>query len=55
MDSKRVNRTDKFCNSVKKKDVSCVLSNNDSIQCECAHIVPLNGGRDNQIIKMLMY
>jgi hypothetical protein len=43
MDSKRVNRTDKFCNSVKKKDVSCVLSNNDSIQCECAHIVPLNG------------
>ena len=43
MDSKRVNRTDKFCNSVKKKDVSCVLSNTDAIQCECAHIVPLNG------------
>tara|TARA_B110000495_G_scaffold9755_1_gene7073 strand:- start:856 stop:1539 length:684 start_codon:yes stop_codon:yes gene_type:complete len=43
MDSKRINRNDKFCSSVKKKDVFCVLSNNDSIQCECAHIVPLNG------------
>ena len=43
METKRVNRTDKFCNSVRKKDVSCVLSNTDAIQCECAHIVPLNG------------
>ena len=41
--NKRINRTDKFCSSVKKKDVHCVLSNIDSIQCECAHIVPLNG------------
>lgn len=43
LSSKRVNRTDKFCSSVKKKDVTCVLSNIDPIQCECAHIVPLNG------------
>jgi hypothetical protein len=41
--NKRINRTDKFCSSVKKKDVQCVLSNIDLIQCECAHIVPLNG------------
>ena len=41
--SKRINRTDKFCSSVKKKDVHCVLSNIDPIQCECAHIIPLNG------------
>jgi hypothetical protein len=43
MDQKRINRNDKFCSAVRKKDVCCVLSNNDSIQCECAHIVPLNG------------
>lgn len=42
-DSKRINRNDKFGSSVKKKDVTCVLSNLDVIQCECAHIVPLNG------------
>ena len=49
MDSKRVNRNDKFCSSVKRKDVSCVLSNADVIQCEVAHIVPLNGvyGQNN--------
>ena len=49
MDSKRINRNDRFCTSVKRKDVLCVLSNNDSIQCECAHIVPLNGeyGQNN--------
>ena len=43
MEQKRINRNDRFCSSVRKKDVSCVLSGNDSIQCECAHIVPLNG------------
>lgn len=43
MDQKRVNRNEKFCTSVRKKDVSCVLSSQDGIQCECAHIVPLNG------------
>ena len=43
MESKRINRNDKFCSSVRKKDVVCVLSGNDSIQCEAAHIVPLNG------------
>ena len=43
METKRINRNDKFCSSVKKKDVFCVLSETDSIQCECAHIVPLNG------------
>lgn len=40
---KRINRNDRFCNSVKKKDVICVLSGLDAIQCEAAHIVPLNG------------
>ena len=43
MDNKRINRNEKFCNLVRKKDVYCVLSNSDSLQCECAHIVPLNG------------
>lgn len=43
MESKRINRNDKFCSSVRKKDVGCVLSGCDSIQCEAAHIVPLNG------------
>ena len=43
MESKRINRNDKFCSSVRKKDVICVLSGCDSIQCEAAHIVPLNG------------
>lgn len=42
-ENKRVNRSEKFCSSVKKKDVVCVLSNYDPIQCECAHIVPING------------
>ena len=48
-DNKRINRNDKFCSSVRKKDVNCVLSGNDTIQCEAAHIVPLNGeyGQNN--------
>lgn len=49
IENKRINRNDKFCSSVRKKDVSCVLSNKNAFQCECAHIVPLNGdyGQDN--------
>jgi hypothetical protein len=49
MNTKRINRNDKFCTSVRKKDVNCVLSNTNIIQCECAHIVPLNGdyGQNN--------
>ena len=43
MASKRINRVERFCSLVRKKDVLCVLSENDIIQCECAHIVPLNG------------
>ena len=43
MTSKRINRVERFCSLVRKKDVLCVLSKNDIIQCECAHIVPLNG------------
>ena len=39
----RINRNERFSSLVKKKDVVCVLSNLDSIQCESAHIVPLNG------------
>ena len=48
-DKKRINRNDKFCSSVRRKDVNCVLSGCDSIQCEAAHIVPLNGeyGQNN--------
>lgn len=48
---KRINRNDKFCTSVKKKDVVCVLSGLDNIQCEAAHIVPLNGdyGQTNYV------
>ena len=42
MENKRIN-IDKFCSLVKRKDLNCVLSNVDSIQCEWRHIVPLNG------------
>jgi len=49
MDSKKINRNEKFCTNVKNKDVKCVLSGTDTVQCESAHIVPLNGlyGQNN--------
>lgn len=43
MDLKKIIRNEKFCNNIKKRDVKCVLSGKDIIQCEAAHIVPLNG------------
>ena len=53
---KRINRNDRFCTSVKKKDVLCVLSGVDTIQCEAAHIVPLNGeyGQTNYVNPTLL-
>ena len=39
----RISRKDRFSKFVRDKDVKCVLSGVHELQCEAAHIVPLNG------------